>query len=267
MTDGLVLNLSAVLALIPAALLGLRRDLNRDSVYWLVLAVAVFGPFTTTAASLSGEWHTDLATSLWATVSASMVLFAVISVLTREAWRLTPLLASYMIIPAVLATIWSQAGDAQVMASTSSGPWVGLHIAVSVGTYGLVTIAAVAALGAVFQERALKTKHQTPLSRSLPSVADCDGLVVRLLAVSEIVLALGLISGMALQFADSHEVLAINHKTILTMTAFVVIGGVLIAHYKSGLRGRKAARIVLLAYLLLTLGYPGVKFVSDVILG
>jgi len=32
------------------------------------------------------------------------------------------------------------------------------------------------------------------------------------------------------------------------------------------MRGRKAARIVLLAYLLLTLGYLGVKVVTDVLL-
>jgi len=266
MTDGLILNLGAVLALVPASLLALRQNPGRDGVYWLALVIASLGPFAAIVGSLSGEWHTDLATSLWATIAASMILFAIISVLTREAWRLTPLITAYMIILGMLATVWSHAGDPQIMGNAGFGPWVGLHIAVSVGTYGLVTIAAVAALGAVFQERALKTKHQTPLSRLLPSVADCDELVVRLLAVSEIVLALGMISGIALQFAENREVLAFNHKSILTITAFVVIGGVLIAHYKSGLRGRKAARIVLLAYLLLTLGYLGVKFVSDVVL-
>jgi ABC-type uncharacterized transport system permease subunit len=60
--------------------------------------------------------------------------------------------------------------------------------------------------------------------------------------------------------------LVFDHKTVLTITAFVVIGGLLAAHYKTGLRGRQAARIVLLAYLLLTLGYPGVKFITDVVL-
>jgi ABC-type uncharacterized transport system permease subunit len=40
----------------------------------------------------------------------------------------------------------------------------------------------------------------------------------------------------------------------------------LVAHYRSGMRGRRAARVVLLAYLLLTLGYPGVKFVTDVLM-
>jgi ABC-type uncharacterized transport system permease subunit len=33
------------------------------------------------------------------------------------------------------------------------------------------------------------------------------------------------------------------------------------------MRGRTAARLVLIAYLLLTLAYPGVKFVSIILLG
>ena len=79
-------------------------------------------------------------------------------------------------------------------------------------------------------------------------------------------LAIGLATGMALQYGETGKLLIIDHKTILTITAFVVIGGLLAAHFKTGLRGRQAARIVLLAYLLLTLGYPGVKFVTDVIM-
>jgi ABC-type uncharacterized transport system permease subunit len=77
---------------------------------------------------------------------------------------------------------------------------------------------------------------------------------------------MGLATGMALQYGDTGTLLVFDHKTVLTITAFVVIGGLLAAHYKTGLRGRQAARIVLLAYLLLTLGYPGVKFITDVVL-
>jgi len=267
MSDGLVLNLSAILALVPAALLGRRSEHARDTTYWLLLSVATLGPFAAFTAKLSGEWNTDLASSIWVTIAASMVLFSFIAVLTREAWRLTPLISLYMIILGVFAAIWEHAGDPKLLESATSGTWIGLHIIVSVCTYALVTIAAVAALGAVVQERALKTKHHGPLNRLLPSVADCDELVVRLLAVSEIVLALGLVSGMALQFAENGMVLVLSHKVILTITAFVVIGGILITHFRSGLRGRKAARIVLLAYLLMTLGYPGVKFVSDIVIG
>ncbi len=58
-----------------------------------------------------------------------------------------------------------------------------------------------------------------------------------------------------------------DHKTVFTVGAFVMIGGLLITQARYGMRGRRAARIVLLAYLLLTLAYPGVKFVSDVLIG
>ena len=40
----------------------------------------------------------------------------------------------------------------------------------------------------------------------------------------------------------------------------------LFLHYRTGLRGRATTRVVLLAYLLLTLGYPGVKFVTDILM-
>jgi ABC-type uncharacterized transport system permease subunit len=57
-----------------------------------------------------------------------------------------------------------------------------------------------------------------------------------------------------------------SHKTLLTMLAFLLIAGLLVLHNRTGVRGRRAARLVLLAYLLLTLGYPGVKFVTDVLM-
>ena len=40
----------------------------------------------------------------------------------------------------------------------------------------------------------------------------------------------------------------------------------LFLHLKTGLRGRLAARLGVTAYLLVSLGYPGVKFVSGVLL-
>jgi ABC-type uncharacterized transport system permease subunit len=53
---------------------------------------------------------------------------------------------------------------------------------------------------------------------------------------------------------------------LLAIAAFLVLAGLLLAQRRWGLRGRRAARYVLVVYLLLTLAYPGVKFVTDVIL-
>jgi len=266
MPDTMILSLSAIIALVPSTLLAMRRHHRPDAVFWLVLMVAVAGPMILVLFTMAGSWRTDLSTTIWVTIAATMAIFAVITILAHETWRLTPLVTGYMAALGFLAAVWSQVPHKPLSEGASGGGWIGIHITVSVCTYALVTIAAVAALAAFLQERALKKKQPTALTRLLPSVADCEELEVRLLVLGEIVLAMGLATGMALQYGETGALLVFDHKTVLTITAFAVIGGLLAAHYKVGLRGRQAARIVLLAYLLLTLGYPGVKFITDVIL-
>ena len=51
------------------------------------------------------------------------------------------------------------------------------------------------------------------------------------------------------------------------LAAFAVIVGLIAVDRVSGLAGRRASRLLLLAYLFLTLAYPGVKFVSEILLG
>jgi len=265
-TEGLILNLMAVTTLIPAAFIGKRSEPGRDLVFWLLLAVAFVGPLLWVVTAFSAAWRTDLAAALWVTVTATLGLFAAAAVLDRDAWRLAPVLWPLTLILGIFAVIWSGHGASRPIGGEGAG-WVSLHIVVSVATYALVTIAAVAALAAIIQERALKAKRPTNLTRALPSIADCDGLMIRFLAMGEAVLAIGLISGMALNFSATGAVLALDHKIILALAAFAMIAVLLFTHYRSGLRGRKAARWALAAYLFLTLGYPGVKFVTDIILG
>ena len=44
MSDALLLNLSALIALLPASLVAQRKIAARDTVFWLVLGVAIAGP-------------------------------------------------------------------------------------------------------------------------------------------------------------------------------------------------------------------------------
>ena len=268
MTQGLLFNLLALATLFPAAALPLRGEKSsRDRVFWIVLALAWAGPFLWAGYSMSGVWKGGISLTLWVTIAVSLTLFAIIAGITRDGWRLTPLLSPYMIIMGIIATVfWGQGGDGGLAPSAPSG-WVGVHIIVSVATYGLVTVAAVAALAAFIQERALKLKRPTKLTHMLPSVTDCEALSVRLLMWGEIVLGAGLITGMGTQFMETGAVLVFDHKTVLSIGAFAIIGALLLAHHKTGMRGRKAARLALLAYLLLSLGYVGVKLVTDVLMG
>ncbi len=97
-------------------------------------------------------------------------------------------------------------------------------------------------------------------------MAESEALEVAFLAAAEAVLALGVTSGMAAEHFRHATLLPFDHKTVLSLAAFAVIGALLVARRVNGLRGRRVARWALLAYLLLTLAYPGVKFVTDVLM-
>lgn len=266
--DSALLNLSALASLIPASSQMLFRTApSRDAVFWLFLSVAVAGPLAWVFINMSGTWKTDLGVALWITVAATMMIYAIVAAVSRHGWRLVPLVASYMMILGAIATVWRETPGQPMIAGSEGSTWVGVHIATSVVTYALVTLSAVAAWAAWLKERALKRKKLTTLTNLLPSVTDSEVLLVNLLKVGEAVLALGLATGMALQYRETGYFFAINHKTLLSLAAFVVIGGLLLCHYGVGVRGRLIVRAVLVAYLLLTLGYPGVKFVTDVLIG
>lgn len=279
MANEWIFGASALAALLPAALIPYRAPYRatshgggpdaggagRGAVYWAVIAVAVAGPASWTFVQFAGGWRTGLSTALWLTISVSMVIFAALAALTRHGFRLTGLLVPYLFLLGILATVSSQAPERPFL-GTAPGGWLGLHIVVAILTYALLTLAAVAGLAVSLQERALKHKRPSALSRRMPSVADGEYLQLCLLLASGVVLGIGLLSGMAIQYYETGAILEFNHKTIFSLLAFFVIAGLLIIHHGFGVGGRRVARTVLVAYLLLSLGYPGVKFVTDVLL-
>ncbi len=265
MLRGMLFNVAALVALVPAALVHLRGRGERDIVFWAVLGVAAAGALSWASALFADGWNTGLSAALWASVSASLVVFIVVAAMSATAWRLTPLLLPYLVMLAVVATVWAQA-PVRPLPEAVPPAWLVVHIVASVLTYALLTIAAVASLAVVLQERALKRKRPVGLTRMLPSVADSEDIQLRLLVAGEVVLGAGLLSGVATQYVETGRLIDLDHKTLFALLAFAVIGLLLIAHKRTGVRGRRAARFVLLAYLLLTLAYPGVKFVTDVLL-
>lgn len=253
-------------ALIPAALAPFwRKQSVRDGLFVALLLLAALGPLARLVLNWGQAWSTALSGALWMSLEVSLLLFVALAALTRQAWRLAPLLLPYLLILGFFALVWRAAPGAALAASVPRN-WLDAHILASVGTVGFLTIASVAALAGALQEKALKEKSPTKLSRQLPPVADSEGLAFNLLAASEIVLGLGLVTGMATQYLETGVLLKFDHKALLSVLTFFTIGGLLLAIKLAGLRGRMAARFVLLAYLLLLLAYVGVKFVKDVLL-
>lgn len=233
--------------------------------FWLALGFAIVGPAAWSVDHLAGQWSGGLSNTLWLCVAVCLALYGVLCATARWAWRLSPLLGPYLSWVGLTATA-TAAWPGRELRGGAPGPWIDLHIGVSVATYALLTLAATASAAAFLQQRALKKKRFTRLNRLLPSVAESDRLQFQLLAASESVLAAGLATGMAVLHFEQKALLRFDHKTLLSLSTFVVIAVLLIAHARWGLGGRIVARMVLMSYLLLTLAYPGVKFVTDVLM-
>lgn len=266
-SEGLWQSVAVIAALLPAALQALRPAPGRDRGFWLALAAAVLAPAAwVMMEQADGGWHSGFTATMSATTATTLALFALLTVVFRDLWRLLSPLAAYMMIYTAIAVTAQLAGPPQDGVAAPAAGWMQAHIVVALLTYGLVSLAAVAAFAAFLQERALKRKQPGRWSRLLPSLADCDALQLALLRLGGVVLGIGLATGAAIEYVERGRFFSLSHKTLLTTAAFLVILALLWLRHREGTRGRRAARLVLLSYLLLTLGYPGVKFVTDVLM-
>lgn len=265
MRDGSMFDLAVVATLLPATWVSWRRqEPERDGLFWGVVGLAIAGPLLREVSVPGNAWQTSLSETLWVSITASAVVFAGGALINRAAWRLLPLLMPYLVVLALIAVL-ERKGQSETLVTSMA--WLEFHIVVSVATYAILTVAAVAALATFLQEVRLKGKRPPmALSERLPSVADAEALSGYLLATSQISLGLGLASGMAVQYLKTGVLLRFDHKALLSLLVFAIISILLLVRRLTGVRGRMAARVVLLAYLLLTLAYPGVKFVTDVFL-
>jgi len=267
MDEKLIIGTVAALSLLPVSAYCWRADAEKKRLYWLLLLSATLVLAGFVLYRLQSGWQRGLSDTLFVCVAVTIVIFTLTNHWFRESWRLAGLLAPYLFIICVLALLADsptiQAGR-HVSTTADMDGWTVVHIFSAVIAYATITLAAVSAVSVLAQEKLLKAKSDSLWIRRLPPVADAEHVEIISLSTSEAILAVGIVSGMALQIGASGSLLQLDHKILLTMIAFLLVGLLLIARVRMGIRGRSAARYVLISYLLITLGYPGVKWVSDI---
>ena len=154
-----------------------------------------------------------------------------------------------------------------------SDPWFKGHFIVATISVGLLSLAAMHAILMSMQDRALHRKLAiTPNSRAanwledLPPLMMMEGLLFNLLYVGFALLTLTVFSGLLFSQTLFGKPLVFDHKTVFALVSWFLFGGLLVARWRVGLRGRVAVRWVLSAYTALLLAYIGSRFVMEVIL-
>ena len=100
----------------------------------------------------------------------------------------------------------------------------------------------------------------------LPPLMMMEDLLFNLLYVGFTLLTLTVFSGLLFSQTLFGKPLVFDHKTIFALVSWFLFGGLIVARWRVGLRGRAAVRWVLSAYTALLLAYIGSRFVMEVIL-
>ncbi len=141
---------------------------------------------------------------------------------------------------------------------------IGAHILISIVAYSLLSIAAVQAILLAIQDRHLHNKHPGGFIRTLPPLQTMETLLFQMIGLGFILYSLSLASGAL--FIEDMFAQHLVHKTVFSITAWMVFAILLWGRWQYGWRGKKAIRWTLGGFSAVLLAYLGSKLVLEVVL-
>lgn len=138
------------------------------------------------------------------------------------------------------------------------------HIMISVIAYSLIMLSAVQAVLLAYQDRAIRSHQPGGFIRYIPPIHDMETLLFQFLGFGFAFLSGSLITG----FFFLEDIFAQHqaHKTLLSITAWLILGTLLFGRFKFGWRGKTAVRWTLSTFALLMVGFFGSKLVYEFII-
>jgi ABC-type uncharacterized transport system permease subunit len=146
----------------------------------------------------------------------------------------------------------------------SASPWLPLHWALGIASYGLFAAAVVHAWLMMRAERHIRVAADPQAGLPLLTL---ERLTFRFATAGFILLSATLLAGVF--FSEKlygYGTFKWDHKTVFSILAWVVFAFLLLGRYRFGWRGRKAVRVLYIGSILLLLAYAGSRFVLEVIL-
>ncbi|MBH2019329.1 MAG: cytochrome c biogenesis protein CcsA [Burkholderiales bacterium] len=195
----------------------------------------------------------------------SMTVWLVLTVYAVER-RLFPQLQAHWALAglgsaAVILSLLFPGTSYHVIAS----PWLPLHWALGIASYGLFAAAVVHGWLMVRAERSIRQAEQIDTGVPLLTL---ERLTFRFVEAGFVLLSATLLVGWL--FAETLYGPGLgwkwDHKTIFSLLAWAAFAGLLTGRARLGWRGLKAVRVLYLGAGLLLLSYAGSRFVLEVIL-
>lgn len=192
----------------------------------------------------------------------SLVTWVITTLILLSAWRLPVENLAIGVFPiAALSVILRLASDKVHHLSTALSAGLEIHIVTSIIAYSLLSLAALQAILLYVQDSHLHNKHPAGFVRALPPLQTMEQLLFRMIGTGFIILCISLATG--LLYIDD---LISQHKTVLSLGAWIFFAILLFGRWKFGWRGRIAIRWTLTGFAFLLLAYFGSKFVLELIL-
>lgn len=143
-------------------------------------------------------------------------------------------------------------------------PWLPLHLALGVASYGLFAAAAVHAWILQRVERSIRQGAEPQAGVPLLTL---ERLTFRFATAGFVLLTATLVAGIFFSEALYGRAWRWDHKTVFSVLSWFVFATLLLGRARFGLRGRRAVNVIYVGSVLLLLAYVGSRFVLEVVLG
>lgn len=192
----------------------------------------------------------------------SLVAWVIATLIMLVAWREPVENLAIGVLPiAAIAVLLRLTSNQVHHLSTALSTGLEIHIITSIISYSLLSIAALQAILLYIQNAYLHNKHPAGFIRALPPLETMEKLLFRMIGTGFVVLCVSLATGLFYI-----EDLISQHKTVLSLGAWILFAVLLYGRWRFGWRGRTAIRWTLTGFALLLLAYFGSKFVLELIL-
>lgn len=140
------------------------------------------------------------------------------------------------------------------------GIWFWIHILCAFISYATFTISCGVSVMYLLQQHFLKKKHFGALFRKLPSLETLDDISYRSLMIGFPLLTVAIISGVvrSYQAVGSYWSWA-DPKQVWTLATWLIYAALLHGRIMTGWRGKKAAYLSMIGFLVLVISLVGIK--------